>query len=85
MWVAALLGAAVVLGVARRCVPAGATVLWRLALLLPRAERDLWRAEIVAVLYACGTGAERRRQVRGYLAAVPGTVLTSWRTHRSRG
>jgi hypothetical protein len=82
LWVAALLGAAAVLGSVRRCVPAGATVLWHLALLLPRGERELWRAEVGSVLHACSSAAERRRQVRGFLGAVPATVLTSWRVRR---
>jgi hypothetical protein len=82
VWVAALLGAALIIGAARRCVPGAANLLWRIALLLPRAERDLWRAEILAVLHACTTDAERRRQVRGFLAATPGTIVTSWRTRR---
>jgi len=82
LWVAALLGAAAVLGSVRRCVPTGVTVLWHLALLLPRGERELWRAEVGSVLHACSSAAERRRQVRGFLAAVPATVLTSWRVRR---
>jgi hypothetical protein len=82
LWLAALLGAAAVLGSVRRCVPAGATVLWHLALLLPRGERDLWRAEVGSVLHACSSAAERRRQVHGFLGAVPTTVLTSWRVRR---
>ena len=84
MWVAALFAAAVLLGALRRRAPGGAALLWRIAVLLPHTERDLWRAEIVAVLHACGTDGERRRQVRGFLTAAPSTVLTSWRTHRTR-
>lgn len=82
MWVAALLAAAVLVGAVRRRAPGGTALLWRIAVLLPHAERDLWRAEIVAVLHACGTDDERRRQVRGFLGAAPRTVLTSWRTRR---
>jgi hypothetical protein len=80
--VSALLGAAAVVGGVRRCVPAGATVLWHLALLLPRRERDFWRAEVHAVLHACASDIERSRQVRGFLVAVPVTVVTSWRVRR---
>jgi hypothetical protein len=79
MWTAAQVGAAVALATARRWLPSGPVVLWHLALLLPRTERTHWRAEIHAVLHACTDDAEARRQVRGYLAAVPATVLTSWR------
>ncbi|WP_133906882.1 hypothetical protein [Actinophytocola oryzae] len=82
LWIAALVGAAVVLGSARRCVPSGSVVLWHLAVLLPRGERESWRSEVVAVLHACGDRAERRRQVRGFLAAVPSTVVTVWRVRR---
>jgi len=83
MWVAALLVAAVLVGLVRRRTPGETALLWRIAMLLPHTERDLWRAEIVSVLHACGTDDERRRQVRGFLSAAPGTVLTSWRTHRT--
>jgi len=79
MWVAALLGAAVLVGVVRRCAPGGATLLWRLAALLPRAERRSWRCCMPATPPRNGAG-----RVRGFLAATPGTVLTSWRTHRGR-
>ncbi len=79
MWVTALFAAAVLVGGVRR-PPGGTALLWRIATLLPRAERDLWRAEIIAVLHACATDDERRRQVRGFLGAAPRTVLTSWRT-----
>jgi hypothetical protein len=79
MWVAALVGAAALVRGARRCLPGGTTVLWHLALLLPPGERELWRAEVLAVLQACPSGAEARRQVVGFLAAVPATVVTSWR------
>jgi hypothetical protein len=82
MWAAALVGAAALLGSARRCVPDGPTVLWCLALLLPAAERAPWRAEVRAVLHACASPAEARRQVVGFLTAVPVTVVTSWRTRR---
>jgi hypothetical protein len=80
MWTAAQVGAAIALATARRWLPGGPAVLWHLALLLPRHERALWRAEIRAVLHACADESEARRQVRGFLAAVPATVLASWRT-----
>jgi hypothetical protein len=80
MWVTALFAAAVLVGAVRRRPSGGTALLWRIATLLPRSERDLWRAEIVAVLHACDTDDERRRQVRGFLGAAPRTVLTSWRT-----
>ena len=82
MWAAALVGAAAVLRSARRCVPDGPTVLWCLALLLPAAERASWRAEVRAVLHACASDAEARRQVVGFLTAAPVTVVTSWRFRR---
>jgi hypothetical protein len=82
MWVAALVGAAVVVRGARRCLPDGPTLLWRLALLLPTAEREFWRAEVTAVLHACGSDAEARRQVIGFLTAVPATVVAGWRYRR---
>jgi hypothetical protein len=81
-WAAALVGAAVVVGGARRCLPGGPAVLWHLALLLPAREREPWRAEVRAVLHACDSDAEVRRQVLGFLAAVPATVVTSWRVGR---
>jgi hypothetical protein len=81
-WAAALVGAAVVVGGARRCLPRGATVLWHLAFLLPARERAAWRAEVRAVLHACRSDAEVRRQLLGFLAAVPATVVTSWRVGR---
>lgn len=80
MWTAAQVGAAVVLATARRWLPDGSVLLWHLALLLPAGERALWRAEIRTVLHACADDAEARRQVRGFLTALPATVLTSWRT-----
>jgi hypothetical protein len=80
LWVAAHVGAAALLGGARRWVTGGTVVLWHLAFLLPRSERQLWRAEVRSVLYDCADDAEVRRQVRGFLAAVPATVVTSWRT-----
>jgi hypothetical protein len=82
LWLAAHVGAAAVVGSARRWMPGGVAVLWHLAFLLPRAERRLWRDEVRSVLHACGDDAEVRRQVLGYLAAVPATVVTSWRTRR---
>lgn len=82
MWIAALVGAAVVVRGARRCLPDGPTLLWRLALLLPTAEREFWRAEVNAILHACGSDAETRRQVIGFLTAVPATVVASWRYRR---
>ncbi|MDI5978249.1 hypothetical protein [Amycolatopsis magusensis] len=77
---AALLAAAVLLGVTRRCLPDGVTLLNRLAFVLPRAERDDWRAELVAVLHAC-EGRERTRQALGFLAALPLTAVST-RVHR---
>lgn len=82
MWVVAVFAAAVVVGGVRRCVPDGPTVLWRLALLLPPAERASWRAEFRSVLHACGSDAEARRQVIGYLTAMPATVVAGWRYRR---
>jgi hypothetical protein len=82
LWVAALVGAAVVVRGVRRCVPGPATLLWHLAWLLPPGERDLWRAEVRSVLHACASRAEARRQALGFLAAVPATVATSWRVRR---
>jgi hypothetical protein len=82
IWLAAHVGAAALVGSARRWTPAGTVVLWHLAFLLPRPERRLWRDEIRSVLHACADDAELRRQVRGYLTAVPATVVTSWRTRR---
>jgi hypothetical protein len=79
MWVAALVGAAAVVGSVRRCVPDGLTLLGRLALLLPPAEREHWRAEVCSVPHACASQAEARRQVVGFLTAVPVTVVASWR------
>lgn len=81
LWLAAHVGAAALVGSARRWMP-GSVVLWHLAFLLPRGERRLWRAEVRSVLHACGDDAEARRQVIGFLAAVPATVITSWRTRR---
>jgi hypothetical protein len=75
MWVVALVGAAALV----RCVPDGPTVLWRLALLLPLAERESWRAELTSVLHACGSDTEARRQMIGYLTAMPATLVASWR------
>lgn len=79
MWVAAHVGAAALLGGARRWVAGGTALLWALGGLLPRGEREFWRAEVRAVLHACGDDREVRRQVLGFLAAVPATVVTSWR------
>lgn len=82
LWLAAHVGAAALVGSARRWLPGGSVVLWHLAFLLPRSERRLWRAEVRSVLHACGDDAEVRRQVVGFLVAVPATVVTSWRTRR---
>lgn len=82
MWIAALVGAAALIGGVRRCLPGGATVLWHLAFLLPPGEREPWRAEVRTVLHACASSAEARRQVVGFLAAVPATVVASWRAWR---
>lgn len=82
MWVAALVGAAAVVGGVRRCVPDGPTALWSLALLLPPAERESWRAEVRATLHACDSDAEARQQVIGFLTAAPATVVASWRYRR---
>lgn len=82
MWVAAHVGAAALVGGARRWVSGGVAVLWVLGVLLPRGEREFWRAEVRAVLHACGDDREVRRQVVGFLAAVPSTVVTSWRVRR---
>jgi len=82
MWIAALVGAAAVVRGVRRCLPSGVTVLWHLAYLLPPGERDLWRAEVRSVLHACASSAEARRQLVGFLAAVPATVVASWRAWR---
>lgn len=82
MWVAAFVGAAAIIRGARWCVPAGPTVLWHLALLLPRGEHALWRAEVRSVLHACATHDEARRQVIGFLTAAPATIVTSWRVRR---
>jgi hypothetical protein len=78
MWTAAHVGAAAVLAGARRWMPAGSVVLWHVGLLLPRVERDSWRAEVFSVLHACDD-TERRQQTRGFLFAVPATVIASWR------
>lgn len=82
MWATALVAATVLVRSVRRCVPDGPTVLWHLALLLPAAERASWRAEVRSVLHACASDAEARRQVFGFLAAVPATIVTSWRVRR---
>ncbi len=79
LFVAAHVGAAAVLGFARRWVLGGTALLWVLGGLLPRTEREFWRAEVRAVLHACGDDREVRRQVVGFLAAVPATVVTGWR------
>ncbi|WP_407780284.1 hypothetical protein [Actinophytocola sp.] len=82
LWVAALVGAAALVRGVRRCLPGGTTLLWHLAWLLPPGERELWRAEVRSVLHACASNAEARRQVLGFLTAVPATVATSWRVRR---
>lgn len=82
MWVAAGVGAAAVVGGARRWVGGGVAVLWGLGVLLPRGEREFWRAEVRSVLHACPDDREVRRQVLGFLAAVPATVVTTWRWRR---
>jgi hypothetical protein len=79
MWVAAHVGAAVLVAGVRRWGSCGGAVLWGLGVLLPRGEREFWRAEVRSVLHACGDDREVRRQVVGFLAAVPATVVTSWR------
>lgn len=55
----------------------------RLAGLLPPGAREDWRAEMATVLDHVGDGPARRREVRGYLLALPGTVVCCWRLHRS--
>jgi hypothetical protein len=82
MWVVALVGAAAVVGSVRRCVPDGPTILWRLALLLPPAERESWRAEVASILHACGSETEARQQVVGFLTAMPATIVAGWRYRR---
>jgi hypothetical protein len=82
LWVAAHVGAAALVGSARRWSSAGTALLWQLALLLPRDERRLWRAEVRSILHDCADDSEVRRQVLGFLGAVPVTVVTSWRTRR---
>ncbi|MGC7098626.1 hypothetical protein ACPZ19_28480 [Amycolatopsis lurida] len=77
---AMMLAAAALVGLTRRCLPSGLTVLDRLAVVLPRAERANWRAELVSVLHAC-EGRERTRQALGFLTALPVTAVTS-RVHR---
>ncbi|AXB44653.1 hypothetical protein [Amycolatopsis albispora] len=77
---AMMLASAALVGVTRRCLPSGTTVLNRLAIVLPRAEREHWRAELVSVLHAC-EGRERTRQAIGFLTALPVTAVTS-RVHR---
>lgn len=79
MWVAALVTATALLGGARR---GGPTLLWGLAILLPPGDRADWRGEVRAVLHACGDDRETRRQVLGFLTAMPATVVTSWRVRR---
>lgn len=74
--VAALFGAALLLAVVRGV----GALRWlaRLALVLPAEHRRAWRGEMVAVLDACADPAQRRRQVRAYVAALPATAWTCW-------
>jgi hypothetical protein len=53
----------------------------RVAVVLPRTERDNWVAEAHAVLAAAQPGAERRGQAWGYLRSLPVTVTTTWSLH----
>lgn len=53
--------------------------------LLPPAERACWRAVVVSVIDAEADRPARRRQARGFLLALPATVLTSWRIELGLG
>jgi hypothetical protein len=47
-------------------------------LVLPAEQRTDWLMLVAAVLHAEGDRAGRRRQVIGFLAALPATVLLGW-------
>ncbi|WP_433798955.1 hypothetical protein [Actinomycetospora sp. CA-084318] len=71
------------LGTALRAPHLDRRALARLGGLLPPGAREDWRAEMAAVLDAVGDGPGRRREVLGYLVALPATLVCCWRLHRS--